>query len=265
MAFAVTPDGLRLHYKRLGVGEPLLLLAGQSSDHREWDRVAQDFMKDFEVIVWDYRGTGQSGKSVSETYSTRGFASDALAVLDACGHVRAHVYGFSMGGRVAQWLAIDHPARIGALVLGATSPGNKHGVPREARVDQVLRGIDMNAVLLTSFTPDWIRANGSLVEAIAALWSRELPSQVRSLHYQASEGHDSWNCLPLIKAPTLVLHGSDDEINPASNAELLSRRIPDAQLQLLQGARHYYFEELRSYSHQLVRNFLLAHPLKSWM
>lgn len=264
MTLAVAPDGVRLYYERLGKGEPLLLLAGQSSDHREWERITQDFMKDFEVIVWDYRGTGHSDKPVGEAYSTRGFASDAVAVLDACGHARAHAYGFSMGGRVAQWLAIDHPNRIGALVLGATSPGNKYGVHRSANVDQVLRGSDQAAILLASFTPNWIRANRSLVNSITALWNRELPSQVRSLHYQASEGHNSWNFLSKIEAPTLVLHGSDDEINPTANGEILSQRIPGARLQLMEGAGHYYFEELRSSSHQLVRNFLVEHPLEHW-
>ena len=81
MPFATCQDGTRLYYQYQGQGPALLLLAGQSCDHREWDRVAADFAAHFQVIVWDYRGTGQSDKPEKPAYSTRGFAQDALAVL----------------------------------------------------------------------------------------------------------------------------------------------------------------------------------------
>jgi pimeloyl-ACP methyl ester carboxylesterase len=116
MPFATTPDGTRLYFECHGTGTPLLLLAGQASDHREWDGVRADFAAQHRVIVLDYRGTGQSDKPGAPAYSTRGFAQDAVAVLDQLGLNRAHAYGISMGGRVAQWLAIDHPQRLGALV-----------------------------------------------------------------------------------------------------------------------------------------------------
>ena len=125
MPFTTSRDGTRLYYECQGQGPALLLLAGQSCDHREWERVAVDFSAHFQVIGWDYRGTGQSDKPEEPSYSTRGFAQDAVAVLDACGLARAHAYGISMGGRVAQWLAIDFPERLGALVLGATTPANR--------------------------------------------------------------------------------------------------------------------------------------------
>ena len=99
MPLATTPDGTRLYFETLGSGATLLLLAGQSSDHR--------------VIVLDYRGTGQSDKPRAPAYSTRGFAQDAVTVMDQLGIERAHAYGVSMGGRVAQWLGIDHPQRLG--------------------------------------------------------------------------------------------------------------------------------------------------------
>ena len=123
MPFATSPDGTRLYFECHGAGTPLLLLAGQASDHREWDGVRADFAAHHRVIVLDYRGTGQSDKPGAPAYSTRGFAQDAVAVLDQLGLDRAHAYGISMGGRVAQWLAIDHPQRLGALVLAAILAG----------------------------------------------------------------------------------------------------------------------------------------------
>ena len=262
MPFATSQDGTRLFYQCQGQGPALLLLAGQSCDHREWKRVAVDFASHFQVIVWDYRGTGQSDKPEKPAYSTRGFAEDAIAVLGACGLAHAHAYGISMGGRVAQWLAIDFPERIGALVLGATTPGT-HGIARPASVDKALRSNDRQALLETSFTPAWMAENSALVDEMAALWNAPLPPHARRLHYQASQAHDAWEALPRISAPTLVIHGSDDEVNPAANAHLLVQRIAGAQLHLILGGRHGYFEEMREASFTAVRDFLKAHPIKT--
>jgi len=261
MSFAISADSVRLYYECMGKGEPLLLMAGQACDHRDWDRVAEDLMSHFEVIVWDYRGTGQSDKPHEPPYSTQKFAADAVAVLDACGHARAHVYGFSMGGRVAQWFAINHGSRLGSLVLGATSPGNLHGVARKPDVDAALRSGDVDALLLTSFTPQWVAENRKLANEIASLWSRPLAAHSRLMHYHASQAHDAWDLLPSIQAPTLLIHGSDDEINPCANSELIARRIPGANMYFLQGARHCYFEEFRSVASQMVCNFCHAHPI----
>ena len=262
MPFATCQDDTRLYYQCQGQGPALLLLAGQSCDQREWGRVAADFAAHFQVIVWDYRGTGHSDKPEKPAYSTRGFAQDAVAVLDACGLARAHAYGISMGGRVAQWLAIDFPERLGALVLGATTPG-KQGVARPASVDKALRSNDRQALLETSFTPGWMAQNRALVEEIAGHWNTPLPPHARRQHYQASQAHDAWEALEQIKAPTLVIHGSDDAVNPAANAHLLVQRIAGAQLHLIPGGRHGYFEEMREASFAAVRDFLLAHPIST--
>src|SRR4051812_10351028 len=127
MPFAIARDGARISYDASGAGPPLLLVAGQASDRSLWSYVRDDFAAHHRVIVFDHRGTGESDQPEDAPYSTRGFANDAVAVLDAAGVARAHVYGISMGGRIGQWLAIDHAARVGALVLGCTTPGNAHG------------------------------------------------------------------------------------------------------------------------------------------
>jgi 3-oxoadipate enol-lactonase len=108
-----------------GDGDPLVLLAGQANNHHWWDPVREDFDTSRTTITLDYRGTGGSDKP-DEPYSTQGFADDVVAVLDDLGVERADVYGTSMGGRVARWLAVRHPDRIGTLVLGRTSPAVHH-------------------------------------------------------------------------------------------------------------------------------------------
>jgi pimeloyl-ACP methyl ester carboxylesterase len=103
MPYATASDGTRLSYEVLGAGPPLLLVSGQASDRTVWDSVRGDFAARHQVIVFDHRGTGDSDKPEAP-YSTRGFAGDAIAVLDAAGIGRAHAYGISMGGRICQWL-----------------------------------------------------------------------------------------------------------------------------------------------------------------
>ena len=127
MPFVTVPDGTCLYYEERGAGEPLLLISGNGRDHTDWNGVRDDFADRYHVIVFDHRGTGQSDKPDTPPYSIQGFAQDAIALLDHLGIARTHVYGHSMGGMIGQWLGIEHPKRINALVLGATAPSNPFG------------------------------------------------------------------------------------------------------------------------------------------
>jgi 3-oxoadipate enol-lactonase len=265
MSFFTAPDGTRLYYETLGEGEPLLLVSGQGLDHTSWNGIRDDFANRYRVIVYDQRGTGQSDKPPAPPYSTRGFAQDAVALLDHLGIARAHAYGYSMGGRICQWLGIDHGGRIGTLVFGATTPGNVHGVHRPANVDAVFTQPPadpqeaLEALGAMFYSPEWIAAHQEAVKD--TLQIPPIPEYARWLHYLASEGHDSWDLLPTISAPTLVIHGSEDQVNPTANAYLLAERIPGAKLSLVQGGRHGYLIEFREVSSRLVNEFLARHPL----
>jgi len=262
MPFATARDGARLAYEVTGAGPPLLLVAGQAQDRGLWAGARDDFAARHRVIVFDHRGTGESDKPEQPPYSTRGFAGDAIAVLDAVGVARAHVYGVSMGGRIGQWLAIDHAARIGGLVLGCTTPGNAHGVRRPAAVDPVLASGDPRQLRPYLVSPAWIAANMAfLVAAEAHTRSQPVPAYARRLHYQASEQHDAWALLPAITAPTLVIHGSEDQVNLPENATLLAQRIPGAELHIIPGGRHSYYWEYRPAASDRVLEFLARHPL----
>ena len=259
MPFALSADGVALYYEVHGRGDPtVLLLAGQANTHRWWDAVREDFDAEFRTVTFDWRGTGRSDKPDTDTYSTRGFAADVVAVLDHAGVGRAHVYGTSMGGRVAQWLAADHPGRVGALVLGCTSPGAPHGVERSRRRPPVARparrrGAARRALLELMYTPGWLATRPG---PFHTLGDPAMPPHARRRHLVASAEHDAWAVLPEITAPTLVVHGTDDVFNPAANAPLLANRIPGARLHLVSGARHAYFEEFRAVASPLVVRFL---------
>jgi pimeloyl-ACP methyl ester carboxylesterase len=254
MPFAVAGDGTRIAYDVSGRGEPLLLISGQSLDRAMWDGVRPTLEAAFQVVVFDARGTGASGKP-DRPYSTRGFAADGVAVLDAAGISRAHVYGFSMGGRVAQWIAIDHPDRVGALMLGATTAGGRHGLPKPPDIDAALLHGPKSAIAAEFYSPGYLAAHP---EAFAP---PAIPPHARRLHFAASEGHDSWADLPSITAPTLILHGTADRMSPPGNAALLASRIAGARVALIEGARHGYLDEFREEALELVIDFLRAHPL----
>jgi pimeloyl-ACP methyl ester carboxylesterase len=253
---AIAADGTRIAYQERGSGVPLLLLAGQANNHRWWDPVRGDFDAVRRTVTLDWRGTGGSDKP-DQPYGTRAFATDVLAVLDELGLDRVDVYGTSMGGRVAQWLAADHPDRVAGLVLGCTSPGGPHGVQRDNDVRRSLaqrdRAAAERALAELMYTPEWLAGHPG---PHPTLGDPDMPKYARGRHLIASNQHDAWDALPGIAAPTLVVHGTDDIFNPAANAPLLAQRIPRAELHLIPGARHAYFEEFRATASPLVLDFL---------
>lgn len=250
---AIAADGTRLAYQRRGTGRPLLLLSGQANDHTWWNRTREDFDS---TLTMDYRGTGDSG-SPDAPYSTTGFADDAIAILDELDIPEVDVYGTSMGGRVAQWVAAKYPGRVRRLILGCTSPGGTHGIERTNDVRLALArrtSIEAREALQDMmYTPAWRAANPGPYSVLGA--HGMLPHAVRG-HLVASNTHDAWDALPAITAPTLVLHGDDDVLAPPANAPLLAGRIPDARVRLFAGARHAYFDECRPESSAVVKEFL---------
>lgn len=220
----------------------VLLLQGQSNSHDWWDGLRTDFELDFRTVTFDYRGTGGSRGALGEL-STTTFAEDAVEVLEHLDIDRAAVYGTSMGGRVAQMLALEFPERVGALVLACTTPGGPHSVKRPREVGQSLarlRGREHTQYLFDLFyTPQWtVAARDSRL-----LGDDTMTKQESAAHLRISAAHNAWNRLPEISAPTLIIHGDDDRMNPVENATLLHERIPDSRLLVLPGGRHGFFEE----------------------
>ncbi|WP_028934320.1 alpha/beta fold hydrolase [Pseudonocardia spinosispora] len=256
MSFALAPDGARIAYQTSGEGAPLLLLAGQANSHHWWNGVRADFAPYRTTITLDYRGTGDSD-APDEHYSTRGFARDTIEVLDELGIDRADVYGTSMGGRVAQWVAADHPRRVRSLVLGCTSPGGTHGLERDAEVRAKLAdpAVSRQFLLELMYSPAWLADHPG---PYWTLGDPHMSARSRKLHFRASAEHDAWDALPRIAAPTLILHGDADRFNPSANAPLLASRIPRCRVELIPGARHAYFEERRDVASPSVVNFLAS-------
>ncbi|MDY7542680.1 MULTISPECIES: alpha/beta fold hydrolase [unclassified Cryobacterium] len=263
MEYALAPDGARIAWSStgpdtgVGAGDPVVLIAGQGVSSRSWSPLLPTLGTRHRVITFDTRGVGDSEPGADERFTMAALAEDVVAVLDAAGIDRAHVYGHSMGGRVAQWFAINHPDRLGALVLGATSGGDHRGLTRTSDVAQLMARGDAMSMGPLFFTDAFIASHPELV---AAMFVRPSSVHTRRLLFGASTGHDAWDHLPGITAPTLVLHGDADEVTPPGNGERLADHIPNAAFGELPGLRHGYFLE-SDWATDAVLRFFAAHPL----
>ena len=243
----IAPDRFPLASQVSGApnAPPLLLLQGQANSHRWWDSLRPAIDRHFRTITLDYRGTGDSRGPVG-TWTIDSFVADVIVVLDGLGIRQVAVYGTSMGGRVAQVLAARHPERVSALVLACTSPGGSHAVERGPDVRRALAGAtpDERTDLLHDlfFTPDW---PPSPQDALL-LGDPSMSAQEATAHLRVSDRHDAWEFLPSITAPTLVLHGGQDQMAPVINAHTLADRIPGAQLHIVEEGRHGFFVEFAS-------------------
>jgi 3-oxoadipate enol-lactonase len=263
-------NGAHLYYEVYGKGEPLLLIPGTGNPHLRWTKQVPVYAREFKVIVYDPRGTGQSSFPQGVEVTTALMADDAAALLDTLGVDSAHVYGISLGGMVAQEVALRHPEKVRSLILGATTPGGSHAVQGEgwaiaALVAAATQGAaasqeSQEQFLQTVFSPGYLAEH--LQEAIAAFVFPnypQTPPESMIAHLRCSASHDTYDRLPSITAPTLVIDGADDPLVPAENSRILAERIPGAQLILLEGARHLYIVEKQAEADAAVLDFLRRH------
>ncbi len=238
----------RLWYERSGHGEPLLLITGFTISSAVFDPVLGLYEPRFDCIRYDNRGSGRSDSPLRPTSMTE-LAHDGVRLLDALDVESAHVYGVSMGGMIAQELAIRHPERVRGLVLGATTPGGPRAV-RPALGELRALGAAATGALAEPGRP-WL---GAML--FSPEFRREQPQRTRELlrhfaehrakpqgiaaHWWASVYHDTVSRLGQIQAPTLVMHGECDAMTPIANAHMLVERIPDAELAVVDGAGHAY-------------------------
>ncbi|WP_158371366.1 alpha/beta fold hydrolase [Cellulosimicrobium cellulans] len=236
---ATADDGTPLRWQEQGAGSPVLLLQGQATAAAGWDRVAADLATEFRVLRTEQRGAAGTepgpGGRVPDGLTTRDLARDVRAVLDAARVERAQVVGHSMGGKVAQWLAVDAPGRVASLVLLATSAGPGDGVPRDAEAHRLLLRGDGAARTRLFFDDAWAAAHADEVRTFFAL-DADRPT-LRAL-YRASTEHAALDALGRIAAPTLVVHGTEDRLAALASAERLAAAIPGARLAVVPGARH---------------------------
>jgi 3-oxoadipate enol-lactonase len=260
---------IELSYKRSGSGPPLLLIMGMSSTFDHWDTTfLEDLRRDFEVIVYDHRGVGESTRLDGDGVLTIArLADDAQGLLDSLEVDSAHVLGFSMGGMVAQELVLAHPGRIRTLALCGTYCGGEGSalMPEETRrklaegASSGDRERTVRAAWEVKVSPDYA-ANEPAWERFREIeLRRAVARQVIMAQGRATVTHDTSTRLAQVRAPTLVIHGALDAILPVQNGRLIAGLIPGSRLEILDGIGHMFSWELPERSAELIRAHAAVH------
>src|SRR5215813_9335628 len=261
---------INVHYDVSGGGEPLLMIMGLGASSAAWDpELVEELAKSFRTVTFDNRGTGQSDKP-DKPYSIEMFANDAAGVLDGLKIPCAHIFGVSMGGMIAQEFALRHPQRTASLTLGCTTAGGSHSVPPPPESLKILTaprvGVSPEEIIRRGwplgYTSEYIAAHRAELEAqIPRLLEHPTPPFAFQRQLEGTYTLKTWDRLPHIKAPTLVITGAKDVLIPARNSELLAERIPGAKLHLIANAGHSFMSEGRQEFMRVFVPFVKSHPL----
>ncbi len=268
----MTPEPVRLAHRVVGDGPPVLLVAGTGYPGATWSAgLVEALATRHTVVTFDHRGTGDTPGTEGD-YSTRLFAADAAGLVDELGLGPAHVIGHSMGGRVAQWMALDRPDTVARLVLAASGPGRIHpeqrvtrGIPiptAVALIEKGLRGYIDGQIRATFFTPEFASASPEVVAGLVDAWWAHRPSLEDYLkHVVARQEHQTTELLDGIRQLTLVLVGDRDTHAGGTGSHLdqsryLAATLANAELAIVEGAAHGYFWSHTEISARIILDFL---------
>jgi len=246
MAF-VENQKAKIYWDEQGQGEPVVLIMGLAYPSQMWYRTRPLLASRYRTVALDNRGVGRSDVPQGP-YPIAVMASDAAAVLDAAGIESAHVFGVSMGGMIAQELALRYPARVRSLILGCTAAGGPTAIRAEPEAIQMLMSREkmspeQAAEAAVPFIYDPATPRERIDEDLA----------IRRPWFQSAEGYaaqlqgilawEAYSRLGQIVAPTLVIHGESDRLIPPGNANLIAERIPGAKLVRIPCASHLFFSD----------------------
>jgi pimeloyl-ACP methyl ester carboxylesterase len=256
--------GIELYYEVHGTGEPVLLIAGLGFGAWSWFRQIPDLARHFLTIAFDNRGAGLSEKPDCE-YTIEMMAEEAVGLLRALGVARAHVLGHSMGGYIAQEVALRHPEVVSSLILVSTSFGGKNAVlmspETAAQMRSELEAEDRDAALRRGlslrFSERFLAEHPEIIEEFLARRKAHLPpAYAWQRQFAACLRFETESRLNALRSPTLIVTGSDDPIVPPENSMRLARVIPGARLIVFPEARHLVFIERAEEFNRIVIEFL---------
>jgi pimeloyl-ACP methyl ester carboxylesterase len=258
-------NGIDLYYEVHGKGDPLLLIMGYGSNSGHWFVILPRLAAHFQTIIFDNRGTGRSGKP-EIPYTADMMVGDPVGLMDALGIEAAHIFGISMGGMIAQEIALRHPSCVKKLVLGCTSCGGSHAVgstpeskaflfdPERAKLSDEERA---RSTVPWLWNQDFIDQHPESVEHYVKI-TTQYPTPISGYLNQANFilAHDAFDRLPDIKVPTLVVTGKQDRLIPYENSSILASRIPGAELVMFEQAGHGFISDTSEESSAKIISFL---------
>ena len=262
----IKTNEIELYYEKHGEGEPLVLISGLGYSSWQWHKMVPLLAEHFQVITFDNRGVGQSDKPAGP-YTAQMLAADTVGLLDALGIGKAIVIGHSMGGFIAQAMALDFPQKVEKLILCSTTFGGPRHIPVTPEAMKVLTDVTSDALtrfkngLSVSTAPGWPEKNPAMIEE----WIRwRVANPIEPVHYQAQlaiglgllpEAAAFENKLPEISVPTLILFGAHDKVVPPANADLLAKQIVGSQIRILPDAGHFFPLEIPEVASKAVIEF----------
>jgi pimeloyl-ACP methyl ester carboxylesterase len=245
-------DGLEIAYDIHGEGHPLLLIAPLGYCSWFWDKIVPGLAPHFQVITFDNRGAGSTDKPEGP-YTVPMMAADTARLLDELGISRAYVYGHSLGGFIAQELAVSRPDLVSKLVLGGTNHGGQNVIPISPEALEVMTKREGNLIevikrgITIAAAPDCENRKPGLVEELI---DYRLTNPVPPAQYQAQvmAGAGMANLseeevderMAAIQVPVLILFGKHDRVVPPGNAELMAEKLPNAEIKILPDTGHIF-------------------------
>jgi pimeloyl-ACP methyl ester carboxylesterase len=256
----VISKGAKIYWESHGTGEPVLMIMGLSFPLEMWNRTLPEISKRYRAVVFDNRGVGRSDVPRGP-YRIAGMARDALAVMDAAGMESAHVLGASMGGMIAQELALRHPERVRSLLLGCSSCGGFRARPPNLRripIFRKWRGMNTNQraravipMLYADTTPKEVIEEDLKVRLIRYPTMKGVLYQAMAIPFWSS-----YRRLPRLRLPTLVMHGDKDKVLPPLNGKRLAARVPGARLKMIPNAGHMIMSDQPEIAMSTILRFL---------
>ncbi len=260
---------VNIYYEAHGKGEALVLIMGYGGSSAWWFWQVPVFSRQFRVIAFDNRGTGQSDKP-DMPYTMEMMAADVAGLLESIGVGAAHIFGVSMGGMIAQHFALHYPEKVISLVLGCTMCGGPHSIIPDTEAMSALFDMErlqsltpeemMRDLLPFLFSQEFIDSNRVFIDQFIA----KTTEYVTPLHSYVSQAaaigeRDTYERLPEIKVPTLVIAGDADRLIPVENSRLLASRIPKTELVILKNMGHGFWVEAETEANKVVLDFLRRH------
>jgi len=256
---------INLYYVVHGKGDPLVMVLGGGASVDWIYREIPVFSREYRLLVYDNRGSGRSDKP-DIPYSTRMMADDLAGLLDALKIESAHIQGTSLGGMIAQQFALNYPARVRSLILASTYCGGKESVinPDSMIKWGLIQNLPLKEVMMETLrmciTRRFIDDNPELIqEFLEKMIRHPMPPVGQKRQGEAVAGHATYERLPEIKIPTLVIHGGADEACPVENAKILASRIPGAELAIIKNTGHGFFYESFDEKNRIILDFLKKH------
>lgn len=249
MPFAKVND-INMYYEIHGEGEPLVVINGGGADSKTQERSIPVFSPEFQMVIFDVRGAGQTDKP-DIPYTLEMMADDVAGLLGVLGIDSAHIRGISMGGMIAQHFVIRHPEKVRSLILTSTGCGGQvtpmntaemDGVWNLLLQDKITSSDLMKKALELAFTEKFHENNPDFLKGPIPMIDNPLPLYVWKHYIQAQINHDTYYRLAEIKVPTLVIHGEQDRVLTVENAKLMASAIPESEVVIFEKTGHMLTE-----------------------